>query len=160
APSAPPHTSDSAACGRSELSSSAALLQATKSSIPASLLPITGVIPLTQTIFLWQNFVMAAVLIVVSVVIAYFSAPNEEDAKPWPGGARAPPPAQSEQGGNSGAILSVAIALLMFVYLFLNVREKGGLAALDLNNFNFTFLALGLLLHWRPKSFLSAVNRS
>jgi short-chain fatty acids transporter len=32
------------------LSSSAALMQATKSSIPPSLLPITGVIPLTQTI--------------------------------------------------------------------------------------------------------------
>src|SRR5436853_3411192 len=72
------------------LSSSAALLQATKSSIPASLLPITGVIPLTQTILLWQNMVMAAVLIIVSVVVAYVSAPTEADAKPWPGGAPAP----------------------------------------------------------------------
>src|SRR5882672_245658 len=42
------------------LSSSAALLQATKSSVPPALLPITGVIPLTQTIFLWQSMVMAA----------------------------------------------------------------------------------------------------
>jgi short-chain fatty acids transporter len=38
--------------------------------------------------------------------------------------------------------------------------EKGGLAALDLNNFNFAFLALGLLLHWRPRSFLRAVSKS
>ena len=37
------------------LSSSAALLQNTKGSIPPALLPITGVIPLTQTIFLWQS---------------------------------------------------------------------------------------------------------
>src|SRR3954470_19264389 len=58
------------------LSSSAALLQATKSAIPASLLPITGVIPLTQTIFLWQSLTMAAILIVISVVVAYFSAPD------------------------------------------------------------------------------------
>src|SRR6185436_17043683 len=63
------------------LSSSAALLQATKSSIPASLLPVTGVIPLSQTIFLWQNFVTAIVLIVVSVVVAYYSAPTEEHAR-------------------------------------------------------------------------------
>src|SRR5258705_1150607 len=63
------------------LSSSAALLQATKSSIPAALLPITGVIPLTQTIFLWQNLVMAAVLIVISVTVAHFSAPSEENAR-------------------------------------------------------------------------------
>src|SRR5436190_22553856 len=63
------------------LSSSAALLQATKSSIPASLLPITGVIPLTQTIFLWQSLALAAVLVALSVAIAYFSAPRDEDAK-------------------------------------------------------------------------------
>src|SRR5437764_11528915 len=63
------------------LSSSAALLQATKSSIPAALLPITGVIPLTQTIFLWQNAVTAAVLVALSVTIAYFSAPSEENAR-------------------------------------------------------------------------------
>lgn len=63
------------------LSSSAALLQATKSSIPPSLLPITGVIPLTQTIFLWQNIALAAVLTVLSVAIAYFSAPRDEDAR-------------------------------------------------------------------------------
>src|SRR5947209_2157944 len=63
------------------LSSSSALLQATKSSIPAALLPITGVIPLTQTIFLWQNLVTAAILITISVTIAYFSAPSEENAK-------------------------------------------------------------------------------
>src|SRR5436190_8249336 len=63
------------------LSSSAALLQATKSSVPAALLPITGVIPLTQTIFLWQNLVTAAILIVISVTVAYFSAPSEENAR-------------------------------------------------------------------------------
>ena len=49
------------------LSSSAALLQNTKGSIPPALLPITGVIPLTQTIFLWQSLVLAAILIAVSV---------------------------------------------------------------------------------------------
>jgi short-chain fatty acids transporter len=48
----------------------------------------------------------------------------------------------------------------MFAWLFFTFREKGGLAALDLNNFNFIFIALGMLLHWRPRSFLRAVTRS
>src|SRR5207248_1310048 len=52
------------------------------------------------------------------------------------------------------------VAALMLWYLVLQFREKGGLAALDLNNFNFLFLAAGLLLHWRPRSFLRAVTKS
>jgi short-chain fatty acids transporter len=46
------------------LSSSAAMMMATKSAIPASLFAISGLIPLRQTIFLWQSVVTAAVLIV------------------------------------------------------------------------------------------------
>lgn len=146
------------------LSSSAALLQATQSAIPASLLPITGVLPLTQTIFLWQSLAMAAVLIAISVAVAYYSAPRDEDARPMPVQpegivAEAPARTPGERAENS-PILSVAIALLMFWYLAQQFREKGGLAAVDLNNFNFAFLALGLLLHWRPKSFLRAVGKS
>src|SRR5438046_1766513 len=53
------------------LSSSAALLMATKGSIPASLLPISGVLPLSRTIFLWQSIVAAVVLMAVSVLAAY-----------------------------------------------------------------------------------------
>src|SRR5262249_20450060 len=140
------------------LSSSAALLQATKSSIPASLLPITGVIPLTQTIFLWQNLVTAAILIAISVTIAYFSAPSEENAKVM----RLEEPEEKPEPAEAGSytILSVVIAALMLWYLLLQFREKGGIAALDLNNFNFFFLAMGLLLHWRRRSFLRAVSKS
>ena len=140
------------------LSSSAALLQATKSSIPPSLLPITGVIPLTQTIFLWQNIAMAAVLIVVSVIVAYASAPDEANARPLP--PQSPEPEQNDPRHPGEVFLSVAVALLMFWFLFTQFRDKGGLAALDLNNFNLIFLAAGLLLHWTPRSFLRAVSGS
>jgi short-chain fatty acids transporter len=58
------------------LSSSAAMLMATRSAIPPALLAVSGVIPLRQTLFLWQSIVMAAVLITVSVTIAYLSAPS------------------------------------------------------------------------------------
>ena len=44
-------------------SSSATLLMATPSAIPAGLLKISGVIPLQQTIYLWQSFATALILI-------------------------------------------------------------------------------------------------
>jgi short-chain fatty acids transporter len=146
------------------LSSSAALLQATKSSIPPALLPITGVIPLTQTILLWQNVLMAAVLIAVSIVVAYASAPTEENARPMPPAVE-PPVSEQEAATHADRFelnpaLNVIIAALMFWYLAMQFREKGGLAAVDLNNFNFFFLAAGLLFHWTPRSFLRAVGRS
>ncbi|HEV7922606.1 MAG TPA: TIGR00366 family protein [Thermoanaerobaculia bacterium] len=150
------------------LSSSAALLQATPSSIPPSLLKITGVIPLTRTIFTWQNIVLAAVLIVMSVSVAYFSAPDGDRAKtarelgvtfePFEV-ERFEPRTPGERLEHS-PVLSLLIAALMLWFLFQQFREKGGLAALDLNNFNFAFLAAGLLLHWRPRSFLRAVGKS
>ncbi|MGA2638506.1 TIGR00366 family protein [Methylocella sp.] len=58
------------------LSSSAAQLQANLAAIPKPLLQITGVIPFAQTIFLWQSGVMLAVLMTVSTLIAYLSAPS------------------------------------------------------------------------------------
>jgi len=149
-------------------SSSAALLQATRTAIPPALLPITGVIPLSQTIFLWQSMVMALVLIVVSVTVAYFSAPTEKEAKTFadagvqfePLTVEAMPPRTPADRVENSPVLSVVIAVLMLWFLAQQFRERGGMAAVDLNNFNFAFVALGLLLHWRPRSFLAAVRQS
>jgi Short chain fatty acids transporter len=58
------------------LSSSAAQLQANAASLPKSLLQITGVIPFSETIFLWQSLVIAVVLISISIVLARLSAPS------------------------------------------------------------------------------------
>ncbi len=151
------------------LSSSAALLQATKTSIPPALLPVTGVIPLTQTLFTWQNIAMALVLVTISVAIAWFSAPDGADARTASEMGVVFEPmelATVEQAQTPGErferspVLSVLVAALMIWYLVSTFRAKGGLAALDLNNFNFAFIAAGLLLHWRPRSFLRAVAKS
>jgi short-chain fatty acids transporter len=151
------------------LSSSAALMQATPSSIPAALMPITGVIPLTQTIFLWQNLALAAVLVSVSVAVAYYSCPSPEHARTAESmGVRFEPMAiEAEPAAASPAerlerspVLTVLVAALMFAWIAFTVVEKGALAALDLNTFNFIFIALGLLLHWRPRPFLQAVSKS
>ena len=63
------------------LSSSAAMLMATKSAMPPSLFAISGLIPLTQTLFLWQSIATTAILIVLSVLIAYLSTPSPENAR-------------------------------------------------------------------------------
>jgi short-chain fatty acids transporter len=62
------------------LSSSAAQLQANAASLPKGLLSISGVIPFSETIFMWQSMVITAVLLVISVAIAIWSAPGPNSA--------------------------------------------------------------------------------
>jgi len=150
------------------LSSSAALLQATRSAIPAALLPVTGVIPLSQTIFLWQSLLLAAILVALSVSVAYFSCPSPAQAKTAeamgvrfePLTVAVVPPRTPAERLEASWVLGVTMALLMLLFLGLEVARKGPVAATDLNNFNFAFLALGLLLHRRPRSFLRAVEKA
>src|SRR6476620_3906740 len=56
------------------LSSSAAQLQANPASMPQDLLAITGVLPFTQTILLWQSLALTAALIATSMAVAWWSA--------------------------------------------------------------------------------------
>ncbi|HEV8199797.1 MAG TPA: TIGR00366 family protein [Candidatus Polarisedimenticolia bacterium] len=154
------------------LSSSAALLQASPASIPPALLPTTGVLPLSQTVFLWQSLAMAAVLIAVSVTVAWWSHPDPSRARSAASmGVRfEPEPPEPARSAPAALTLAarldrlpwpgIAVALLLFTWLGIQVTEKGFVAAFDLNNFNMAFLAAGMLLHGRPSSFLRAVARS
>src|SRR6202007_968489 len=63
------------------LSSSAAMLMATQSAMPPSLYSSSGLIPLTQTLFLWQSIATTVILIVFSVLVAYLSTPAPENAR-------------------------------------------------------------------------------
>jgi len=149
-------------------SSSAALLMATPGAIPTNLLKISGVIPLSQTLYLPQSMIMALVLICSSLMVAYLSAPahstktaewfgvtQEEEAEP-----DKPGPATKGEWLEYFPLLSIVIALIGFGYLARVLAARGPLAALDLNSYNFLFLMAGLLLHWRPRSFTRAVNRA
>jgi short-chain fatty acids transporter len=144
------------------------LLQATPSSIPAALLPVTGVIPLSQTIFLWQSMLLAAILIAVSVAVAYFSCPRDAEARTAQEmGIRFEPlviateePRTPAEKLEHSPLLTLLVVALMLAWIARQIAMKGSLEALDLNTFNFTFIAAGMLLHWRPRSFLRAVTRS
>jgi len=149
------------------LSSSAALLMATPSSIPAALLKISGTIPLSQTIYTWQSLTTAATLMLASTSVAYLSAPKSSMRTAESFGVtqgldlgkvekRSTPAEWLEYA----PILSIVIGLLGLTYVVQVVVARGPLAALDLNTYNLLFLMAGLLLHWRPRSFTRAVNNS
>jgi len=150
------------------LSSSAAMLMTTKSAIPAPLYQITGLIPLRQTLFLWQNLVMAGVLIVVSVIISYLSTPSEANARTAESYGMSVESTERELEPKTrpgewleySPLLSILVGALLLWYLIDNFRTspQGALAAFDLNTYNLMFLTVGLLLHWRPKRFMRAVS--
>lgn len=156
------------------LSSSAALLMNTKNSIPAGLLQISGTIPLNQTLFTWQSLVMLVVISVVSIAIAYCTAPTGSRARTAESlgvdNSFLKLGSDVKSAGNDTyrpgewfertPFLPIAISALGFCYLYQVFSSRGVLAALNLNVYNFMFLMLGLLLHGRLNSFLVAVKNA
>ncbi len=148
------------------LSSSAALIMASSASLPDAVEKISGVIPLSQTLGLWQSLVIAGALIVVSMGVSYYSAPPPSLAKGMAEmgvayqrvshdiGARHTPGEWLEYS----PFLTIVIALLGFGYLAREVSLNGLGILLQLNQYIFMFLVVGLLLHWRPKSFVQAIG--
>jgi len=150
------------------LSSSAAMLMATKSAIPPALLAVSGIIPLRQTLFLWESLSMAGVLVVVSVIVAYLSAPSEANARTAesfgitdePDKRGAEPRTKPGEWLEYSPLLTIFVCALVAWYLidFFRSSPQGALAALDLNTYNLMFIGIGLLLHWRPRNFIRSVS--
>ena len=152
------------------LSSSAAQLQANPASMPPGLIEITGVLPFSQTIFLWQSLLLTAALIAVSIAVAYWTAPGDAAARGLEANTTAvdiPPPAPRNTRDRPGEwlehspLLTVLLSLLAFGWLAGEFAAKPAATAIaDLNTYNLLFLSLGLLLHWRPRGFLDAVAKA
>lgn len=148
------------------LSSSAALLMASKGSVPPTLLKISGLIPLNATIYTWQSILTAVILMIVSVLVAWLTTPTGDRVRTaesygvtfepmiTPLEARRTPGEWLEYT----PVLAILISLLGFSYLGTVIAEKGWMSALELNTYNFLFLMLGLLLHWRVRSFARSVS--
>jgi short-chain fatty acids transporter len=149
------------------LSSSAAQLQANPASMPPALLAITGVIPFSQTIFLWQSIALTLVLLVVTILIAWLTAPGRAQARTAQqlgvqdaAAAVVSPRTRPGEWLEYSPILNVAIAALGGAWLAREFVTKGVMSAIsNLNTYNFLFLMLGLLLCWRPRAFLDAAAR-
>jgi short-chain fatty acids transporter len=111
--------------------------------------------------------VTAGVLIAASVIVAYWSAPPYSTRTVESFGIQKEEETETGHGHRRPAewlehapVLSIVIGVCGLAYLGRVFAAKGGLAALDLNTYNFLFLMLGLLLQWRPRSFTRAVNRA
>ncbi len=151
------------------LSSSAAQLQATASSLPPELLEITGVLDFGETILTWQSLTMALVLIVITVAISYWSAPQGEAVKTAedmqvdlddtvdPPGPRTRPGEWLERS----VILPMVIGAIALLWLVLEFVDNPFLTVISsLNTYLLVFLVLGLVLHGTPRSFLDAVSKA
>lgn len=151
------------------LSSAPALLMTTKSSIPPALYKISGTIPLSETIFTWQNLVMIIVLIVMSVTICFLSTPNADKAKTAEmaginyGSEETNKKVRAQKPGEwleYSPILTLVLVSIGIIYVVNIINTKGPMGALDLNTYNFMFLMLGMLLHWTPRSFLDSATKA
>jgi short-chain fatty acids transporter len=126
------------------------------------------VIPLGQTLGLWQSLLVAGLLIVVSMAIAYFSAPAKAQARSMADMGVVYTPAANDLGKREkpgewleySPLLTIVVCTLGFGYLLREVLANGVSVLLQLNHYVFLFLMIGLLLHWRPKSFVQAIAAS
>lgn len=151
------------------ITSSAAQLQANAASIPASLLPITGVIGFSDTIFTWQNGVTTLLVLTLSAVICYFTAPRpgaEKTAQDL-GVAldvdRIEPKQPTRPGDflEFSPILTILVVVLALGWLWQTFSSGNPLITLSgLNTYNFVFLVLGIVLHWKPRSLIEAFSKA
>jgi short-chain fatty acids transporter len=151
------------------LSSSAAQLQANPASLPRPLLQITGVIPFSETIFLWQSMLIVVVLIIVSMVLAQLSAPSEQKAvtaQMMDVSVDAPRtetvrPTRPGEWLEHSPLITLVVVALGGGWLIREFAIKDPILAISsLNTYNLLFLMVGALLHWRPRNFLNAVARA
>jgi len=151
------------------ISSSAAQLQANKTSLPESIYNLTGVIPFTETIFLWQSIAMTIILVIVSIAIAYWSAPKGNNVKTIDSfdvqfEEDKPHEEQSTRPGDwleNSPILTIIVVALGLIWMFFEFSKSNPIIAISsLNTYNFVFLMLGLALHGTPRNFLNAVSKA
>lgn len=151
------------------ISSSAAQLQANPGGLPPSILAITGVIPFTETIFLWQSGLMLLVLIIASLIIAYLTAPSAASARsaqdcgidPAFSMPEAHKPTRPGEWLEHSPLLIILLVALAAGWLLQEFASKPAILAISgLNTYNLMFIMAGALLHWRPRSFLDAVARA
>ncbi|WP_394827421.1 short-chain fatty acid transporter [Pendulispora albinea] len=161
------------------LSGSAALQMASPASTPEALKKIiasarggTGVIPLSDTIFLWQGMASTAIIFLVGLAMAWLLAPSPERAKTAEdlGITLKPLLAESEEAKirstrpgdwlEHSPLFAILLALLGFWYIVRHFANATGspLNALDFNTINLMLLMLALVLHWRPLSMVTAVR--
>jgi short-chain fatty acids transporter len=99
------------------------------------------------------------------MLVSYYSAPAPSQARGMQDmGVTYAPATQAvgraEKPGEwleYSPLLTVVVCALGFGYLAREVATTGPSVLLELNHYVFAFLLVGLLLHWRPRSFVNAI---
>jgi short-chain fatty acids transporter len=151
----------------SGLSSSIALVSATHGNALNIIEKLTGkVAPFSTTIFTAYNLVPVVLLMIAIPLALYFMGPAEEDRKKVdPDALIREDQAVAEKAAATKtfatALENTPIVTLLLVAMGVVYEANLVLAhkfALDLNNFIFLALMLGLLFHWRPIRYVRAFN--
>ncbi|MGV9271072.1 short-chain fatty acid transporter [Kitasatospora sp. NPDC003701] len=159
------------------LSGSAALQVASAASSPPPVQKViaegrgSGLIPLTDTIFLWQGMAATAIIFVIGVGMAWFLTPSPERAKTAEQLGIDLGPRLDRQHHDSrrtrpgewieySPVFTVLLFALGAWYLVRRFANTAGnpLNALDLNTINLVLILLALVLHWRPVNLARAVK--
>jgi short-chain fatty acids transporter len=162
------------------LSGSVALQVANRVSSPEAIQAVIaqgrgdGIIPLTETLFIWQSFACIFTLLVIVMILAWFMAPSPERAVTAEQMGVTLRPISEEYREERGKkhrpgdfiehspLVTVLIVLIGFSYLAYHFSTGTGLVLnkLDLNTINMILILVGLLLHWRPYRMAEAVKKA
>jgi len=142
---------------------------------------IIGIVPLNESVFTIYALGIAVLVFVTVIPVLAFLAPDEEDAtgidEYAPSLLKGDDPEEAVADGgtptaggvemsrspadrlNDSRAVAYIIAIGMLVYVVQYFVNAGGIGeALDLNVFNFTFIALGLILHKTPAAYMETIR--
>ncbi|MDL5361435.1 short-chain fatty acid transporter [Halalkalicoccus sp. NIPERK01] len=155
-------------------STSAGLLSATEGHVFED---VIGVVPLSESVFTVYAVGLAILVFVTVVPLLYLLAPTRENAvgieEYAPGLIDDGTADRTERevatdGGtalpaerlNDSRLIAYVVATGMMVYVVQHFATAGIGEALDLNVFNFTFIAVGLYLYGTPTAYMGAIRNA
>lgn len=124
---------------------------------------VTQAIPLSETIFAWQNLIISALCIIALVIVNSIMHPKGKDV------VEADPKLLEEveisvktaitpaEKLERNPVLSIVIALMGLLYFILKLSRGG---ALDLNAVIMLFMFAGVLLHGNPINYVNSVTKA
>ncbi|WP_122090281.1 short-chain fatty acid transporter [Halalkalicoccus subterraneus] len=155
-------------------STSAGLLSATEGHVFED---VIGVVPLSESVFTVYAFGLAILVFATVVPLLYFLAPTRENAV----GIEEYAPSLIDDGTedrserevatdggtalpaerlNDSRLIAYVVATGMMVYVVQHFATAGIGEALDLNVFNFAFIAFGLYLYGTPTAYMGAIRNA
>lgn len=121
-----------------------------------------GIIPITETVFTFENLLIVALLMISIPILNYFMHPDKDERYIIDPELLVEPEPESKPNNMTPAerlensvVLNYIIGAVGIVYIIYHFAING--LDLNLNIVNFIFLFTGLILHGTPRNFIEAV---